>query len=83
MVFPMPRAEGGPQEYGLLNGWHRTEAYRLADRTVIPAYVVQVTDKLLIGVLRRTANTLEGKPPTMEELVEYALFLVRTGLLAD
>ena len=72
-------ANGGGGSFGLINGWHRTEAFKLADRKIISAYVAAVSDKLLIGVLRRTANTLEGKPPAAAEALEQAVFLVRSG----
>jgi hypothetical protein len=71
----------GKGKHGLISGWHRTEAHRLAERTVIPAYVVALdaTDGLLISVLRRTANTLEGKTLSMAEAIQHGYYLVGQG----
>jgi hypothetical protein len=71
----------GKGKHGLISGWHRTEAYRLAERKVIPAYVVELdhSDGLLISVLRRTANTLEGKTLSMAEAIQHGYYLVGQG----
>ena len=76
IVFPQT---GAPGHYGLISGWHRIEAYRLCERSTIPAYVAAVSDPLLISTLRRSANVLEGKGPSMAEGLEHAIYLIRQG----
>ena len=86
VLYPLPPvpSSNGTATHGLIGGWHRTEAFRLADRTTIPAYIAHVSDQLLISVLRRTANVMEGKPPSAAEALEQAVYLVRQGYtLAD
>lgn len=84
VVFPLPDAKkskgkNGERAYGLIGGWHRTLAYGLADRTTIPAYVCDVHDALMVSVLRRTSNNMEGKAPTTEERLEHAVWLTKQG----
>lgn len=67
------------KNYRLINGWHRTEAFKLALRTVLPAYIVEVDDLVIVDRLRRTANLIEGKPLTADEAVQHALHLVSMG----
>jgi hypothetical protein len=80
ILFPLRDAsKSSTKAYGLINGWHRCEAYSLAERKRIPAYVVDVHDTLMIAVLRRTANTLEGKGQSPEERMEHAVWLTTQG----
>jgi hypothetical protein len=66
--------------YGLISGWHRTEAYRLADRKTVTAYVIEgLTDALTINMLRRTANIFEGKTVSAAEALQQAYYLVGQG----
>lgn len=80
IVYPLRDVgKGQTKMHGLINGWHRCEAYTLAERKQIPAYVVDITDQLMVAVLRRTANTLEGKGQSPEERLEHAVWLTTQG----
>lgn len=62
---------------GLINGRHRLEAFRLAGKKQIDAYVIRTDDELVIETLQRTANMIEGLPLAEEERLEHALRLVQ------
>jgi hypothetical protein len=59
-----------------IDGNHRIEAARRAKHSTLDAYVVRTLDSAVIARLTRTANTVEGRRATPEELLGHATFAV-------
>lgn len=82
ITFPRRAAD----RFGIINGLHRIETYKLDNRTACDAYVCkldEVKDAITIDRLRRTVNTIEGKTISIDEALEHGAWLVlRGGLTA-
>ena len=68
--------------YEVDNGLHRVEAFRLLGRKLLDAYIVEFPTEnaqAAIQILRRTVNTLNGEPLSLEERLEQAMYFIRSG----
>lgn len=63
--------------YVVANGLHRLEAFKLHGKLkAIDAYVIESSDPVVLEVLRRTVNVMEGEALPMEQRIEHALRLI-------
>ena len=63
----------------VVDGNHRVHALREVERDEIEAYVLQTSERRVIERLSRTANIRNGTPPSRDELMLQAKWLVSQG----
>lgn len=59
----------------VISGNHRTEAARRAGKGIIDAYVAQIKDEMVLDILTRSFNAMQGQPESDDERLEHARHL--------
>lgn len=80
MFPPIVLEEDGKPGPRMIDGFHRYDAYVLADVTATDAYLTQPLSEFQRAWLTTVFNVRNGMTPTLEERLQSAVNLIRLGL---